>query len=144
MDRDIQRGVIKSMQTKQQRLSILVLVQTLIILTLSLGFLLFDGEKSAYSVLLGGAVCIVPHLFFIKRMQAKISPRNRESFLRALYLNEIMKLVLVVGLVILSTETIKLAMIPYILGILVAQISIFLGSILFVMRLQTAEKVRVK
>jgi len=87
------------------------------------------GSKIGYSILLGGVVWWVPNFYFAHKLFAKMETRSQQMlrvFLRA----EIIKLVLYGVFFILAYKFFSVAILPFLLGFMLAQAAFWLTPLI--------------
>jgi ATP synthase protein I len=72
----------------------IMLVQTIALMVVTGSALIILGTVSAYSVLLGGLISIVPNAYFASKVFRHTGARAMEQIVRSAYLGEIIKLAL--------------------------------------------------
>ncbi len=72
----------------------IILVQTTVLVVLMVGALVVLGMVSAYSLLLGGMISIIPNAYFASKVFRHTGARAMEQIVRSAYLGEIIKLAL--------------------------------------------------
>jgi len=107
----------------------LVGLQALVVVVLALCWL-FAGLMEAGSTLLGGAACVIPSLYFARKLFATTSAREAKRIVRAFYVGELVKLVLSVVMVVLILKLIAVAIVPFITGFIGAQFGFWLAPML--------------
>jgi ATP synthase protein I len=70
------------------------LVQTIVLMVVTGSALMLLGTVSAYSVLLGGMISIIPNAYFASKVFRHSGARAMEQIVRSAYLGEIIKLAL--------------------------------------------------
>ena len=106
----------------------LVGLQALVVVFIAAGWL-FGGLREALSALLGGAACVLPSLYFARRLFATTSARDAKKIVKAFYLGEIVKLALSAVLVVLIVMFIPVVILPLITGFIGAQLGFWLAPL---------------
>ena len=102
-------------------------VQLSIILALAL-LLLIDSSRAAASLLLGGLCCLVPNLLFARRFFSYRYARQLKQVVQAFYRGEVFKMVLIGLLSIFVFVTVRIEPLFFFLGFIVAQVTLWVGS----------------
>ena len=104
----------------------LIAIQAAIVTILSLAFLLISF-KNAYSFFLGGFSCVLPSIYFARKLFAYIGARMAKQAIRAFYLGELIKLLMVAILSILILNFIPINPFVYFTGFILAQVAFWLA-----------------
>src|SRR5262249_25602252 len=106
-------------------------VQIAVVVLLTLIFLIFQGMQFAGSVLLGGAISILPNALFARWWFAYFKAKAANRLVGKFYVGEVIKLVLTVLLFIIVLTFISwVNILAYLLGFLMAQIVFWIGPVL--------------
>ena len=97
------REIIKN-RTAAFRLVYVLLIITVVIALLSY---IYSGLVSAYSVLLGGAVYILPNIYFIRCAFRKVESQTPQSMMSWFYIGEAVKILLTVALFAICFALVK-------------------------------------
>jgi ATP synthase protein I len=93
----------------------------------------YYGQRTATSVALGGIAVILPTLYFAFKLFYKIQQKDSKTQLYHFYAGQTVKLLLSVGLSLIMLITLHAALIPFLMGFLLTQSSIFLLPFLQIM-----------
>lgn len=104
----------------------LIAIQAAIVTILSLAFL-FISCKDAYSVFLGGFSCVLPSIYFAHKLFAYIGARMAKQAIRAFYLGELIKLLMVAILSVLIFKFIPINPFVYLIGFILAQMAFWIA-----------------
>lgn len=104
-------------------------VQVLIATLVASGFLLMSGWKLALSPLLGGAVAIVPNLYFAYKVYLA-RHREAQNILKAFYTGETVKLLLTVALFSIVLQIPSINFLALLIGYISA-LSVFWFALIF-------------
>ncbi|WP_423063269.1 ATP synthase subunit I [Candidiatus Paracoxiella cheracis] len=107
----------------------LVGLQAVVVLVIAACWLL-GGMPEALSALLGGAACVIPSLYFARRLFATTSAREAKKIIRAFYLGELVKLALSVVMVVFIIMFIRVTIVPFITGFIGAQFGFWLAPMM--------------
>ncbi|WP_304985663.1 ATP synthase subunit I [Coxiella-like endosymbiont] len=103
-------------------------LQAMIVVVIALGWWI-KGAIENLSVLLGGMACLLPSLYFARRLFATTSPRVVKQSMVNFYLGEVIKLALSAGLVIVIILYIPVSIVPFIMGFVGAQFGFWLAPL---------------
>ncbi len=92
--RALKLGEYVNKQLNKQGIIRLWLIQTSLVLLLSLVWMLIDNARAGYSAFLGGAVCIIPNALFAVRLFKHQGARLARQIVRNFYRGEALKIVL--------------------------------------------------
>lgn len=106
----------------------LVGLQAIIVVVFALGWWI-KGVIEGLSVLLGGMACLLPSLYFARRLFASTSPRVVKQSMVNFYLGEVIKLALSSGLVIVIILYLPVFIVPFIMGFVGAQFGFWLAPL---------------
>ncbi len=104
----------------------LVGLQALVVVVIAAGWLL-GGLKESLSTLLGGVACVVPRLYFARRLFSRTSARDAKKIIMSFYIGEVVKLALSAVMVLLIIKFITVAIVPFITGFVGAQFGFWLA-----------------
>ncbi len=104
----------------------LIAIQAAIVMILSLASLLIS-VKDAYSIFLGGFSCVLPCIYFAHKLFAYIGARMAKQAIRAFYLGELTKLLMVAILSILVFKFIPINPFAYFIGFILAQLAFWIA-----------------
>lgn len=107
----------------------LVGLQAVVVLVIAACWLL-GGMLEALSALLGGAACVIPSLYFARRLFATTNAREAKKIIRAFYLGELVKLGLSVVMLVLIIMFIRVTIVPFITGFIGAQFGFWLAPMM--------------
>lgn len=107
----------------------LVGLQALVVVVIAVCWV-FAGLREAGSTILGGAACVIPSLYFARKLFATTSAREAKRIIRAFYVGELVKLGLSVLMVVLILKFIAVAIVPFITGFVGAQFGFWLAPVL--------------
>ena len=68
---------------------------------------IYSGLVSAYSVLLGGAICILPNIYFVRCAFRKVESQTPQSMMSWFYIGEAVKILLTVALFAICFALVK-------------------------------------
>lgn len=100
----------------------LILMQSAVILSTSVLFLLISWEM-AYSVLLGGLVCLLPNLYFTYKLFIHSSMYLARQIVYTFYVSEIIKLVMIAALSVIVFRFIAISAPTFFFGFILAQLT---------------------
>jgi len=83
------------------------------------------GFHALLSVFCGGLAWILPQFYFIWRSRVVLHPKNINNMLGSFFAHEAIKLIFSAILVILSVKFLKIMMLPFINGYIIA---VFIGT----------------
>lgn len=103
----------------------LIVFQAAIVGLLFFVWLVFRDINSGFSTILGGSACIIPSLYFIKKV---FSPKKRtpQKIIRDFYLGEMVKLLLSAALLVLILKFIPVKIVPLLSGYIGAYLAIWI------------------
>jgi ATP synthase protein I len=102
--------------------------QSLIVLVVSAGFLLLNGQSKALSSLLGGGAALIPNFYLALRI-LKMTGQPAEKIVRSFYAGESGKLILTAILFYLIFQIPSVELLPLLAGY-IAALSIFWFALL--------------
>ena len=105
-------------------------LQTCTLLLLTVLGSLFYGHRTGLSLAGGGLAIIFPTIYFAVKIFYKIQYKDSKTHLYHFYGGQIVKLLLSIGLSLFMLIGLHLTLIPFIIGFLSAQLSIFLMPVL--------------
>lgn len=109
----------------------LLVLQTLLAITGTAGFLLID-KKSGYSALIGGIICVVPNMVFVIYAHRYGGARAAKHIVSSFYKGEALKImltaILFAGTFIFIPVSFGPLMITYVICLLAYWVSPFLGN----------------
>jgi len=106
----------------------LVLLQIAVVLGLLVGWWLFKDIKAGYSALLGGLACVIPSLYFVKKLFSS-KERSMKKIMFDFYIGEFSKLLLSAVLLVLIFKYLPVKLIPLITGFIGAYMAIWLAPL---------------
>ncbi len=106
----------------------LVLLQIAVVLGLFVGWWLFKDIKAGYSALLGGLACVIPSLYFVKKLFSS-KERSMKKIMFDFYIGEFSKLLLSAVLLVLIFKYLPVKLIPLITGFIGAYMAIWLAPL---------------
>jgi len=104
----------------------LIAIQTAIVIVFSFVFV-FISIKSAYSVVLGGMICVLPSIYFAYKLFHYMGASRVKQAIRAFYLGELVKLLMIAILSILVFKFITIIPFDYFLGFIIAQLAFWIA-----------------
>jgi ATP synthase protein I len=107
-----------------------LVIQIAVVVLLALIFLFFQGMGFAGSVLLGGAISILPNGLFARWWFSYFKAKAATRLVGKFYVGEIAKLVLTIVLFIAAFEFLPLHVIGCLLGYVVAQMAFWIAPLL--------------
>lgn len=93
--------------------------------------LLFSSVKAAYSALLGGLICILPSLYFAYRAFKYKGATAAKKIMASFYTGEALKLAMTFALFALVFIFIEIAVVPFFLTFILAQLVLWLSPFVF-------------
>ena len=103
----------------------LVIIQALIVIVIALVFML-SSFKAAYSVFLGGACCVIPSLYFAHKLFQYVTNTMSRKAMRAFYLGELIKLILIGVLSVLVFKFIPILPVNFFIGFIAGQLAFWI------------------
>lgn len=116
----------------------LVSLQALIVVVVAFLWLI-SGVKDSLSVLLGGVACVLPSVYFARRLFSTTSARAAKKIVRAFYVGELFKLALSAGLVVIITLLVPVSIVPFIVGFVGAQFGFWLAPMFIKLDIDVVE-----
>lgn len=112
-------------------------IQTLIVVLIALlwSWSRFDAMTST---LLGGAVFIVPNVFFAHRFFRSGQAADPKKIVRTFYVGELLKLVITIGLALLIFIEIPVLVLPFLTGLVSAALGLWFAPFIFIARTKVA------
>ena len=114
------------MQQARNEVFKLIAIQTAIVVVCSL-FFLFISWETAYSLFLGGVVCVLPSIYFAQKLFAYLGARLAKQAIRAFYFGEIIKLVMLATLSIIVFKFIRINALTFFFGFMLAQLGFWIA-----------------
>ncbi len=113
----------------------LILVQVVLVLVAAVIVLLTMNLKTAYSLLLGGLVSILPNFYFARRLFRPVFVSKARQLLLNFYRNEVIKLILMGVLFVIILKLNIVVDLAFIIGFILAQFSallwpLFIGAVI--------------
>ena len=99
-----------------------LILQIIVVIVASLILLFMQGTRSASSVLLGGAVCVLPQYLFARRVFSYYRASAPARLIRNFYWGEIMKLLLTAVLFVLVISLVPVKIGAVLIGFISAQL----------------------
>lgn len=117
----------------------LVGLQLIVALSISLVFLAVSEAKSAYSALLGGLVCVIPSLYFARRLfkntqNGLVTKFAMQQFTRSLFMGEVIKIFLAAILLIAVLSLVDIVPLAFFSDYLASQLAFWLAPLMFLSR----------
>ena len=109
-------GNTDTFQQARRAVARLAIWQVLLTLVLSFGGYLIVDSAFAMSALTGGLIGMVAGAYQAQRMLRVDAGTQPEAFMRALWVSELIKIVLTVAFFILAIRLLKVQMVPTIIG----------------------------
>lgn len=91
---------------------------------------LLQDTQASFSALVGGACCIVPNFLYAFWLFRRIEARAVNKILLVFYGGEFAKLLLAGALVIIAIVALKVVLVPFFVGFIVAQLSVLVAPFL--------------
>ena len=104
----------------------LIAIQAAIVFILALAFT-FISFKAAYSVILGGLCCVLPSIYFARKLFQYMGARMAKQAIRAFYFGELVKLLLIAILSIVVFKFIAIEPLAYFLGFIIAHLAFWIA-----------------
>lgn len=115
------------MRNQERRVAYkLVGLQALVTLLVSLSFS-FGGLQNSISALLGGLASVLPSLYYARRLFVTTQARQVKRIVRAFFLGELTKLLLIAVLVVLFIQLFPVKILPFMVGFVAAQCGFWLA-----------------
>lgn len=110
---------------KNASLMLLKLLSIQLLLVASLAGIIggFLGLTAAFSVLLGGAVCVIPGLLFARLFFKYKGAQQAKQSINAFYIGEMIKILATIGLFMLTLLWANLNFLSLLLGFIAAQLA---------------------
>ncbi len=114
------------MQQARKDVFKLIATQTAIIMAVVLFCSLYSW-KTAYSLFLGGFVCVLPSVYFAHALFHYVGARMAKQAIRAFYFSEMMKLFMIAILSIIIFKYIAINALTFFFGFLLAQLAFWIA-----------------
>lgn len=115
-----------------------LLVQTVVVISAALVFLVWKDVFFARSVLVGGCVCLLPQWVFARIWFAFYQANAATELIKMFYIGGMVKLLLTGALFILALQFIALNVIGCLIGFILAQLAFWLAPLFFAKRQMAA------
>lgn len=102
----------------------MVYLAAVTVVTAAVFFLIFRGVESGYSVLLGGAIWLLPSFYVAYRLFAKVKPA--QQIIRTLYRAEVVKLLVSALLFVMMCKFLIVNVLALLIGYMIAQLAFWL------------------
>jgi len=109
----------------------LLLLQTIMTAIASILFGLWSDDRSTYSILVGGFICVIGNWFFIRQMFSKTGARSAKLIAKNLYLGEVGKVLLCSLLFVTTILFLHVQPLMFFVGYIIAQSCYWLSPLLF-------------
>lgn len=86
----------------------LLLIQLGVSVLIALTALVLSGQIAFWSAILGGLVCVVPNVYFAKKLFRYTGARAARKIVNSFYQGEALKLLLTIGLFVLVFKLVKI------------------------------------
>lgn len=107
----------------------LVGLQTIVIAVVAFWWWIEKGRGEGLSVLLGGMACLLPSLYFARRLFDTTSLQAVKQLMVNFYIGELIKLILSAGLVIIIVLYVPVSIVSFIIGFVGAQFGFWLAPL---------------
>ena len=95
------REMIGGRVEKQRDIWLLLLIQLIVSLFIAMIAVIVSGPQAAISGILGGVVCVVPNIYFVKQLFKYKGARAARQIVNGFYKGEALKLLLTIALFVL-------------------------------------------
>ena len=106
------------MRKEKQALMRFLTSQGIVTVGLTLMVRLLWDQAAAWSTCLGGLLVIIPNIFLIVYLSVRVDPRHPTQMVRACYIGEAIKIVLIASLLVLMLHFDNVALGPLLLGLI--------------------------
>ncbi len=106
-----------------------VYVQTIVILLLSVSLYFLGNKIIAFSFLWGGAICIVPNVYFAHKMFAQTGAKAAKQIVASFYLCEVVKFIITIILFIVAFKYFHTNKLAIFIGYIIAQITFWFTAL---------------
>lgn len=106
-----------------------VCAQAVVILILSVLLYFFIGKVVAFSFLWGGAICVIPNIYFAHKLFAKTGATATKQIIASFYISEIVKFIITVILFVIAFRYFTTNKLAIFIGYIVAQITFWLTAL---------------
>lgn len=120
-----------SLQSMREGASRLLLLQLLFTLIITVIAAMVAGISVAYSALVGGSVCVLANLFFVKHFFAYSGARAGQKIVTMMFVAEIIKLSMTAILFVLSITLWHVKPLPFLIAYFIVQSSCWLSPWIF-------------
>jgi ATP synthase protein I len=103
--------------------------QTIVILILSVLLFFLESKIVAYSFLWGGAICIIPNIYFAHKLFAKTGATAAREIIASFYISEVVKFIITIALFFIAFKYLKTNKLAIFIGYIVAQISFWFTAL---------------
>ena len=107
----------------------LVGLQAVVVVVIALCWWIKGATEALSALFLGGAACVLPSLYFARRLFAITSSRAAKRIMINFFLGELIKLALSAVLVVLVIVFIPVAIVPFVVGFVGAQFGFWLAPL---------------
>ncbi len=127
----LERGILaKSVLTAIRSLAFsYVYVQIIVIILLSLLLYFLWNLVVAFSFFWGGAICIIPNIYFAHKLFAQTGAKAAQQILASFYLCEIVKFVITIILFIVAFKFFHTNKLAIFIGYIVAQVTFWFTAL---------------
>ncbi len=103
----------------------MVFLQIIVVLLLFFCFWIFKNIKAGYSVILGGLACVIPSIYFVRKVFSS-DTRSPQKIVFDFYLAEFIKLFLSAILLVLIFKFLPINLVPLVIGYIGGYLAIWL------------------
>jgi ATP synthase protein I len=106
-----------------------IYIQTLVILILSVSLYFLGNKIVAFSFLWGGAICIIPNIYFAHKLFAQTGAAAARNIVASFYVSEVIKFIITIILFFIAFKYLNTNKLALFIGYIVAQVTFWFTAL---------------